>query len=914
MFKRVLIFFLSLTLLLYAEVVYASNSDLLIPLDPNGWSGSGLIAFNTANSSLVWQPMVRGSFILTRNIPLNWNSFNCIKFDCYSRANTNSWIYLIIGTEGNDYFYSYLTLNWTGWKSFALTFKDIFSSFAKVGNPDLGEVKYFAFQSHPDAYLEIDRCLIYLSNLKLSNDSGLKIKEYGVNLANSKESNLLFNEDTVNNIRRLSKESRSEGLKRAFEEIVKNAEKISGKDVNLSVIRDAALVSRINYDNYLRNSSILEFSKISETYWDNLIKENDILVQEEFINYVITYDLLRSEINNNSQLFSKMQKTLVYVAKKELDVCRYWISYYPYGQANNHVTRAALAAGIASVVMNGSNSEREQILNSSLFILERFFNFQISEEGVLNEGTHYYTYLMEVLSYFAYFLKNATGKNIFTDFSFSERLRALIEWSIKIRMPDGFLPCIDDSWQSRVVYPLRFISDLFPFGELLNWSSINVFSFSSIGNEPWNLIKSLYIPLYLATYKENLKVSQPLTNPSLIFPSDSEAVLRENWGKDSAYLFLAGKSLFSLHEHDDVGNIQIYAYNSPILITSGYGPSGWSSKNRNYYVSAQAHNVVEIDGIGPKGYYNGGIGPIDKSSISDFKSFSKFDFVKVNTGFNVNFKDTYWDRYVYFLKNSNKMPFYAIIIDRLNSNNERTFTTNFHPFGNLFLRVGKTTEYNFINLNGENLTTKIEPIFDCNIEVCKGFYSPYWDEEVETRYLKYKIKGKNATFGTVIFPYLNVNKPEEFQTKGYKNGVVTEFKVSVKNKDGKFTDYFTLDESKSIKQLEYTGTNAKLSYIRKDELSGLVNTYFIEDGSYLNLNQKEMFYSDKDFNYLYFSLSESLYKYYCEFELNYSQSRIFFNVSDFDYALLDGKEIKFEKTKKGVFLSLPAGKHILTFK
>jgi hypothetical protein len=204
-------------------------------------------------------------------------------------------------------------------------------------------------------------------------------------------------------------------------------------------------------------------------------------------------------------------------------------------------------------------------------------------------------------------------------------------------------------------------------------------------------------------------------------------------------------------------------------------------------------------------------------------------------------------------------------------------------------------------------------MFDCKTTIESGFYSPYWGEEVKTKYIKYSLHGKNdATFGTVILPH-NADELIDLNTSSYKSNGVTEFSITVSGKEFNFTDYFTIDNKGNLKQLKYTGSNATISYMRKDNLNNEIMTYFVENCSYLNLNQKEIFFSPKKFKYIYFSKNSPLYKYYCEFELNYPSVRTFFNFSDFNYVLLDGKKIAFESFKKGIFLNLPAGKHILTF-
>jgi hypothetical protein len=359
---------------------------------------------------------------------------------------------------------------------------------------------------------------------------------------------------------------------------------------------------------------------------------------------------------------------------------------------------------------------------------------------------------MEILTYFNHFLVSSNQQNLFVDFPFSKKLTAMVDWTIQIRNPRGYLPAIDDSWQNMVNFPARFLTPFLPNRSLLCWSS-QVSDKTNVLGESWNIVKPFYIPLLLLSLSSYEKPVEPTSSLCHIFEDDSEVIFRDSWKKESNYIMLTGKKISSLHEHDDTGNIQMEAFETPILLESGYGPLGWTSTNRMYYVTGQAHNVLLVNGMGPKSYYNGSLGPIDGSSILDYFSFASFSYAKLPISFDVQNKNLVYNRSVAFVPQIGNFPFYSLIFDSAKAKETKTFQTLFHPNGSLVSSGQQKNRFKIENVPSAILVD-ILPLEPCKTKIQKGFYSQYWESEKSTQYIAFEQVGNEASFATLVFPSL----------------------------------------------------------------------------------------------------------------------------------------------------------------
>jgi hypothetical protein len=912
--KSISLFLIFLTFLcfLISVPLRVEGSEINLSLDPIFWEGNGIIKKNLSLEIspikvLQWIPQAKGRFLRTRKVPLDWSAYNQIEFDIFSAKKTGSWINILVSDKYNHLSTSFLEVDWTGWKKVTLSFNKLFASFSST-DFDWKKINYLAFESHSSALLNIDETDLSISQIRLKKVLDL---EQPVNSlpAYQKNVSLLFSEDVIE-IWRKSLTDPNPILSGAIGKITEGKNRfLETNNPTLEDIRDTILYGKLFLDPSLTDKCIQQLTRIKKQYWDNLMKENELLVQNSLVSFSICIDLLATELSRNPEIQKILQSTLSYVANLEKEVIHYWVNFYPFGMGNNHATRAACALGIAAILC--PDPDRSMWYNLSIETLTHFFSFQITNDGVLNEGSHYYLFLMEILSYFNHFLSKVSKRNLFTDFTFSKKLTAMVSWSIQIRNPRGYLPSIDDSWQNMVNFPARLLTPFLTNRSLLCWSS-QVNDDSQVLGESWNIIKPFYTPLLLLSLSTYEKPQEPTTALCSMYEDDSQIVFRDSWKKDSSYLFLAGKKVASLHEHDDTGNIQIEAFHTPILLESGYGPLGWSSVNRDYYVSGQAHNVLLVDGMGPRSYYNGSLGPIDGSSIQNFYNFASFSYCEMPISMNVQNKNLSYQRSIAYLPKTETFPFYTLVFDEVKAKENKTFEVLFHPNGTLQSSTQQKTRYRIASNEQENILVDIIPLEPSKSKIQKGFYSQYWESEKSTQYISFEKNASEGYFTTLVFPSKE-NASFTVQTDTTRKGSSREYKISFGGSDLEFQDYYNFNPYGEIRQMKNQGTNATLSFVRKSGKEESLESFFALNSSFINHKQKGIFFSTVKLNFIYFAKNKQIYKYFCQYESRGKSARTFFQVLDFKRLLIDNQEINYERNSTGIFVELPAGKHTLTF-
>jgi hypothetical protein len=132
---------------------------------------------------------------------------------------------------------------------------------------------------------------------------------------------------------------------------------------------------------------------------------------------------------------------------------------------NNHHTKTASAFGMAAIVLNEHPMAKIWI-DYAMNEVEADLNNLITPDGGYAEGPNYWTYSAVNVLPFAWAYRTFTGgqPEVFTDrpcylsglgqkgravtindFFSDWKLKAVSEWMIKVRQPDGLTPPIDDS-------------------------------------------------------------------------------------------------------------------------------------------------------------------------------------------------------------------------------------------------------------------------------------------------------------------------------------------------------------------------------------------------------------------------------------------------------------------------------------
>lgn len=149
---------------------------------------------------------------------------------------------------------------------------------------------------------------------------------------------------------------------------------------------------------------------------------------------------------------------------------------------------------------------------------------------------------------------------------FVRKLEKAYEYYLKIRMPNGALPGVNDSdfsndSDSQLKQGLDLYPDKMDFMYIVNKGEK--------GEEP--SYKSVWMP-WAGWY-----------------------IMRSGWDEDALYSHFEVGPLAPSHFHEDKLSLIIYGYGNSLLTEGGnypYDTSGW----RKYLTSASAHNVTRIDG------------------------------------------------------------------------------------------------------------------------------------------------------------------------------------------------------------------------------------------------------------------------------------------------------------------------------
>lgn len=162
-------------------------------------------------------------------------------------------------------------------------------------------------------------------------------------------------------------------------------------------------------------------------------------------------------------------------------------------------------------------------------------------------------------------LKLARLNNLTLPNDFVNQLEKAFEYYIKIRLPDGTTPGLNDSDWLETKGFLKQAASLFPNREDFKY-------FATDGKEGAP-------PLYTSTW----------------MPWAGWYVMRSGWGKDDFYSLFEVGPYGSAHQHEDKLSFILYAYGNRLITECGkysYDRSDWAK----YSTSARGHNVARVDG------------------------------------------------------------------------------------------------------------------------------------------------------------------------------------------------------------------------------------------------------------------------------------------------------------------------------
>jgi hypothetical protein len=340
---------------------------------------------------------------------------------------------------------------------------------------------------------------------------------------------------------------------------------------------------------------------------------------------------------------------------------------------------------------------------------------------------------------------NSTTRNIRNPW-FDERYDRLYDWMNKIRMPDGSVPAIHDSYLC--------------FGTVITaLSGKPVYNWVNPG---FNANEPMIRTQYLAT---NILHGAIADSPFQALPAAGSLVFRSSWLTDAVYMHFIGKHGIALtgakaHHQGDATSFSLSAYGEMMAIDPGY-PGSSQAELMNKAVD---HSLILVNGAGPLPPTGEQVSTSTNTAyIEHFFDTPLLDYGEVRS----NYSGAEISRRNLFVRNK-----YFLLTDVVNATSTKTYAFQLHGNGlygstasnptGVFLpdfgQHGGTYQRNNVKLQARVQTPGSWPVMSYDTDsmaISQGF----------RRYSRMVAQKSNVTgtvFLSLLYPYTN-NQPVIYQ-------------------------------------------------------------------------------------------------------------------------------------------------------
>jgi hypothetical protein len=351
---------------------------------------------------------------------------------------------------------------------------------------------------------------------------------------------------------------------------------------------------------------------------------------------------------------------------------------------NNHRLMVAAALGMAAVTSNGSWSSYDTHKRPRTWIDFAMTNIDnvlwgrgyVDADGGYAEGPWYLIYSMEHLIPFFKAMRNFGEIGHLADPGspdgdwtesykgyatrnqwYDPRYQKIYDWITKIRMPDGRVPALDDTYINASFPQLAIMADLHAYYSwpLVSWDP-NRTDYDMLDDCLISGGIDLRIDYICAG---NLPRNVPPEWPATWFlPESGNAVFRSGWEAKATYFHLFGEHGTALektgaHNHADETSFILHAGRELLAMDPGY----ISYTNNDPVRYAHSHNLILVDGEGPLAatkeldMANGANAYIQNYFDTTYLDHAEVQTVYGKHGFLVN-KDRLFTRNVLFVDNT----------------------------------------------------------------------------------------------------------------------------------------------------------------------------------------------------------------------------------------------------------------------
>lgn len=158
---------------------------------------------------------------------------------------------------------------------------------------------------------------------------------------------------------------------------------------------------------------------------------------------------------------------------------------------------------------------------------------------------------------------NACGETV--PEAFRDGLARMHAANIKLMMPNGRLPDINDGGWHEVAVLMQQAAELYPERADFRWAATRG------------------------------KAGTPPEETSIPLPYAGLFTMRSSWAPDALYAFFDGGPFGYAHQHEDKLNLLIHAYGRTLLTEAGNYAYD-NSEMRRYVLSTRGHNTIRVDG------------------------------------------------------------------------------------------------------------------------------------------------------------------------------------------------------------------------------------------------------------------------------------------------------------------------------
>lgn len=603
---------------------------------------------------------------------------------------------------------------------------------------------------------------------------------------------------------------------------------------------------------------------------------------KEIIQFVCAYDMLKGGGVSDAELVNAKDRLKTYIGNLYREASKTFNSFggsFFQIAKNNHAFMTAGAIGLSAVVLNDVMDTSDHLrptnwINAAMWNIHNVMWWDIRKQSVPGgnsgyaEGTYYFKYgFMNLLPFFrsmGYFLKDTTIE--YKYFGIPRKLRnpwydtnydKVYDWFYSVRMPDGRMPSIEDS------YTYRTFPELAVLGKpKYNWPLHLSQLTSAQTNTKERQLQSVYD--FRANYIA-ANIPETVVPDSLfkVLPDAGVAIWRSSYDSAATYFLLKGKNGVALqsaeaHNHADDGSFMMMIKGQTMALSPGY----LSFSMRDTVAKATSNNMLLVNGAatepGVPGKSYGADCFIEKYFASNVQEFAEL---------RTNYQETDINRKVMFVRKK-----YFLLTDHMNRSTPANFSWLLHGYG---LEGGNSQTGLFTDILSKNRAAwkrnnsgLLATVYsDQGITFQKKMGVHEYIYEVIENHTVVEASTTNTTdavFTTCLQPYTNlatdtiqVNKLAILGTSsmminegGYKDVLVAQ---SVANN-------LNLSTSQTGLANNYQ-TNGKLFWA--SDLGSANADLFVQKATFLNINNDTIFTAPIPINLQYVQTGTKQFKGFC---------------------------------------------------